>query len=319
MKETFPALSKFAEDDLVKGEREKIAKNPDLRTLYSDIIEQNNFDRLREKSELQLYNLKTRYFGDLHPEDNEFAQKEEKIREFTQFVENLIPVRVDPNEYDEYISPERSGNIKSFGPQDILVRSDQFVYGSFAEIGHLMSQGRNQRLLDIDDIAPRAQIVMQDIANIVARVGGDQSAVEKYLLNLFDWENGKKILAFYLASVFDTTQQAMDALSGTGGNPQIAQRYAKTATQNELLFLHNVRVGRIELPNHPWQGRIIPLNHTRGSRIVIYHNFHSTKSPLSRNMCTFRYFQRYELYNFKLLVHFSLFSLLALLVTYLAK
>ena len=236
MKETFPALSKFAEDDLVKGEREKIAKNPDLRTLYSDIIEQNNFDRLREKSELQLYNLKTRYFGDLHPEDNEFAQKEEKIREFTQFVENLIPVRVDPNEYDEYISPERSGNIKSFGPQDILVRSDQFVYGSFAEIGHLMSQGRNQRLLDIDDIAPRAQIVMQDIANIVARVGGDQSAVEKYLLNLFDWENGKKILAFYLASVFDTTQQAMDALSGTGGNPQIAQRWENMFTYYNRSF-----------------------------------------------------------------------------------
>ncbi len=24
-----------------------------------------------------------------------------------------------------------------------------------------------------------------------------------------------------------------------------------------------VRVGRIELPSRPWQGRILPLNHTR--------------------------------------------------------
>ncbi len=24
-----------------------------------------------------------------------------------------------------------------------------------------------------------------------------------------------------------------------------------------------VRVGRIELPSHPWQGRVLPLNHTR--------------------------------------------------------
>ena len=25
----------------------------------------------------------------------------------------------------------------------------------------------------------------------------------------------------------------------------------------------SVRVGRIELPSHPWQGRVLPLNHTR--------------------------------------------------------
>jgi hypothetical protein len=30
-------------------------------------------------------------------------------------------------------------------------------------------------------------------------------------------------------------------------------------------FLY-VRVGRIELPSHPWQGRVLPLNHTRLSR-----------------------------------------------------
>ena len=27
-----------------------------------------------------------------------------------------------------------------------------------------------------------------------------------------------------------------------------------------------VRVGRIELPSHPWQGRVLPLNHTRNVR-----------------------------------------------------
>ncbi len=28
-------------------------------------------------------------------------------------------------------------------------------------------------------------------------------------------------------------------------------------------FFYFVRVGRIELPSRPWQGRILPLNHTR--------------------------------------------------------
>ena len=26
-----------------------------------------------------------------------------------------------------------------------------------------------------------------------------------------------------------------------------------------------MRVGRIELPSHPWQGRVLPLNHTRNA------------------------------------------------------
>jgi hypothetical protein len=28
-------------------------------------------------------------------------------------------------------------------------------------------------------------------------------------------------------------------------------------------FVLIVRVGRIGLPSHPWQGRVLPLNHTR--------------------------------------------------------
>lgn len=30
-----------------------------------------------------------------------------------------------------------------------------------------------------------------------------------------------------------------------------------------------VRVGRIELPSRPWQGRILPLNHTRNIDLSI--------------------------------------------------
>ena len=35
------------------------------------------------------------------------------------------------------------------------------------------------------------------------------------------------------------------------------------STRLNSASLHLVRVGRIELPSHPWQGRVLPLNHTR--------------------------------------------------------
>src|SRR3989338_11319082 len=33
-----------------------------------------------------------------------------------------------------------------------------------------------------------------------------------------------------------------------------------------------VRPGRIELPSHPWQGRVLPLNHDRAEKMLVYYN-----------------------------------------------
>ena len=40
-------------------------------------------------------------------------------------------------------------------------------------------------------------------------------------------------------------------------------KHYKGTSAGWLGYLCNVRVGRIELPSRPWQGRILPLNHTR--------------------------------------------------------
>ena len=34
-----------------------------------------------------------------------------------------------------------------------------------------------------------------------------------------------------------------------------------------------MRAGRIELPSHPWQGRVLPLNHTRNYLLTVYRFF----------------------------------------------
>lgn len=239
MKESFSSHIQSAEDSMVKKERESIARDPELQSTYDGIIEQDNFDHLREKSAAQLTNLEERYFGNLKEDEEAFKQKERKLQLFVEFVEGLTPVRADMDEYAEYVSPERSGTVTSYGPQDKIVHSERFVYGSFAEIGHMMSQGPHQRQLDVRDIAPRAQIVMNDIANVVARTAPNESFVKKYLNNLFDYENGKKILALYLANIFDTPQQAKTLLAGTGGHPQIAQRWEDSLAYYDKTFKGN--------------------------------------------------------------------------------
>lgn len=213
-------------DSITENEYILLAQDPETKSLYQDIFEGSNFDTLREKSANQATELSERYFGRYSLFSfRERHQKKAKLELFERFVETLAPVRADKNEYSEYQSPERTGNAASYGPQDILVHSEKFVYASFTEIGHSMSQGPDQHRLDKNDIAPRAQIVMNDIANVVARTAPGESFVKKYLKNIFDFENGKKILAIYLASVFETPQQAVDMLSSTGGRPEAAQRW----------------------------------------------------------------------------------------------
>lgn len=45
-------------------------------------------------------------------------------------------------------------------------------------------------------------------------------------------------------------------------------------------FCFVVRVGRIELPSHPWQGRVLPLNHTRKYFLSIQIFFFFGSAPL---------------------------------------
>ena len=218
--------TELAEDPLVKVELELIKNDPELESLYADIIEKGDQGRLVEKSAKQVADLSKRYMGKFSPfAFRERSKKIEKLKRFTEFIEGLSPVRSDSRDFAEYKSPELVGSAASYGPQDVVSKSEQFVYGSFTDIGHMMSQGHDQRRLDQADIAPRAQIVMNDVANVLPRTKPDESFMKKYLANLFDYDNGKKILALYLASVFETPEQAKDMLASGGGRPIVAQRW----------------------------------------------------------------------------------------------
>lgn len=214
-------------DDSIAQELELIARDPELAALYRDIIENGDLESLKTKSAAQVAELSQRYLGNFSllklPER---LRKTNKLKLFSKFVNGLTPIRADSQSYDgEFKSPERTGNLYSYGPQDTVAHAEQFVYGSFAEFAHLMARNLPQYRLDQTDIAPRAQIIMNDVANVIARTEPGQSFMKKYLTNTFDWENGKKILALYLASVFDTPEQAQNMIDSAGGNPMAAQHW----------------------------------------------------------------------------------------------
>lgn len=213
---------------MIQDQREALDKDSDLKRLYESVIENGDQEALREKSALQVKELRDLFFGDIRVwQVKKKRERKQKLRLFEDFVRGLAPVRADKNDHDEFLSPDQTGNVSSFGAQDILVHAHEYVYASFDQIGHLMSQGPNQRRLDRTDIAPRTQIVMNDVANVMARVQHGEGFLKKYLTNVFDFENGQEILALYLASVFDTPDQALHTLRNTSGHPEAAQRWDK--------------------------------------------------------------------------------------------
>ena len=219
----------LAKDSIVEDEKKLISEDSELERLYQHIIEKGDFRVLQEKSAKQVNQLSDRYYGPTTLRSFiERRHKKAKLKLFEEFVKNLAVVRADSKKFDEYKSPEQTGEVKSYGPYDIMAHSEQFVYGSLAKIGHMMSQGGNQNTLDTNDIAPRAQIIMNDVANVAARTHQGESIMKKYINNMFDFENGQRILALYLASVFDTAEQAEDVLSRSGGIPSQAQRWDST-------------------------------------------------------------------------------------------
>ena len=196
---------------------EEVEGEPETKKRFETIVVDGSPDALRENGNRQAEKMRVAWERDQESDPS----AAERLGRFREFVAGLRPIRGDrPNlAYDEFVSPQISGTVASFGPQDVVVQADRYVYGSFDGIAHAMS-GRPERAyrLDEDDLRDRAQIVMQDIANVVPRA--KDGPVGKYLDNVFDYKNGKEIIARYLSMVFETPDEARSFL---GSNNQMQQ------------------------------------------------------------------------------------------------
>lgn len=201
-------------NEYLKILQEELLGNPKTEQLYNEIILNENFDVLRKKTHEQIKKLSELFFKNpkfFHIRHN-FAQGR-KLKAFTEYVDALKPIRNDVGKYDEFKSPQLTGNINSYGGLDPLVKAERHVYASFDKMAHYMSGklGVSPNTIELSDdgLEDRAQIVMIDIANIPSRASQQgKGLMEKYLTNMFDYKGGKKILSLYLALVFDDPRDA---------------------------------------------------------------------------------------------------------------
>ncbi len=219
-------LKKFENDPVVLEELKKIEGTPELKRLYESIILNEDFAELRLKSNKQLEELERIYFGKFSVLGfRERMRKKSKLVLFQTMIDGLKIVRSDSGKFDKFKAPSKTGSVASYGPADVIAKSEDFVYASFSEIGHHMSQGANSVEIEKSGLTSSAQIIMNDVANVQARCQRGEPFIEKYLTNLFDFENGLKILAIYLAIIFDNPDEAKAMLSQSGGHPFHAQRW----------------------------------------------------------------------------------------------
>jgi len=95
--------------------------------------------------------------------------------------------------------------------EDKLSGAENFVYGSFESDGNVMAGDNVHETGNTDfhgvDLKESAQLVTNDIHHIARRTTPDRT-LDAYTKNVFDYTTGKEILAIYLASVFETPEEA---------------------------------------------------------------------------------------------------------------
>jgi hypothetical protein len=210
---------------------QELDADPIFAAQYRQILLENNYAALQEKTKKQIQELEGRYFFDRSPSLPPTPEaREEHLALFQALVRDMRPVRAERRQdIDTLLSPRQLGFTSSFGGQDPFVQADAYVYASFNYIRHPMARDGNA-VLDEAEAQARGQIVMQDIANMgTAGLGNHDHRYHDYLTNTFDYAGGKEVLALYLAMVFHNPQEAVQFFKTFSG-VHYAQHWLKEET-----------------------------------------------------------------------------------------
>ncbi|MBP9763330.1 MAG: hypothetical protein KBD10_01110 [Candidatus Pacebacteria bacterium] len=216
-----------------KLERE-LSEDPELEALYDTCIKGENIELLRKKSERQLQELENVYVDNPSLfELGNFVERQNKLMDFIRAIDKFsVVLSTTESDRKEFTAPRQRGESKSFGFQDAIIHADKYVYASFAEIPHYMTgplDSHHTKLNMDKETQLRSHMVFQDYANIIAR--SENHPTREYLNNMFDYDTGKRILATYLASVFDSVDEAVEFIK-RNNDPYHAQRWDE-ALQDE--------------------------------------------------------------------------------------
>jgi hypothetical protein len=217
-------IDRVRSDSYLKHALEEFANNPETKRLYDGILLEGDHELLTQKSRMQLKELEEFY---IESNAENLSSAKEKLAAFHQWTSNLKPVRSDSNKsLTEFKSPKLSGKAEHSGYHgyDALVQAYNYVYASFDGIKHNLSYG-DAVTLDESDLEDRAEVVMQDVADMV--VGEKKSLVRNYINNLFDYKTAKMILAVYCASIFENPKEAQDFFHRNNGGRLFVEGWDK--------------------------------------------------------------------------------------------
>ena len=202
-------------------------QDPELAKTFEAIFLQHDQRALQEHSKQRLESIQKMWDWSVRLLDVD----EGNVSKFQLFVDQMRVVRADRNAatIDVYRSPRDVGRAASFGPQDVVVQADRYVYASLDGIKHFMARSKDADVLDADAFEDRAELVMQDVANVKAR--HPDHLAKTYLENVFDLKTGKEILARYLALVFKSPEEAQRFFANNT-NPSQAQRWDQEGMVN---------------------------------------------------------------------------------------
>lgn len=208
---------------------DELRQHTEIARFCQEVFVNGDQTLLKTKSQAQLRKLTADYFSGISLFNiRERNQRRQKLESFRKFVYEQKVVR---NEYQQHLSemksPRESGIATSFGTPDIVVQGDTYVYASFDKIPHNMSRGANYEL-DKPEALIRGELVMQDIANLVH---GYEHLLQRYIENIFDYQQGQEILALYLAMVFDNPTQAEEFIAHNN-HPKFAQNWDREGMQS---------------------------------------------------------------------------------------
>lgn len=241
----------------------KLAANPKLRILFESNMIRGDQECLRTKTTEQIQQLK-KFYADETLTPVEDQTREEKLLSFQKFTDALVPLRRDANIHttdipDSFYSPRSLDLNRGDNTYDLLPQGGAYVYGSFNNISHNMAgghmadpsqikemQAQHLFFLDQDDIADRAEIVMMDVAEIKPRKE-QETIIEMYLNNIFDYRGGKEILAYYLSAVFRSVEECMEITQAWSDRDvtQTWNRHEDDFVEFHKMCTPNIEEGRI--------------------------------------------------------------------------
>ncbi len=205
-------------DELIEDQKLLKHDNIELYKIYQEAILNRDPSVLKEKTQQQVQELKKLF-------------QSKQLKKFNKFVEDFIVIRHDSNWTDTFKAPIHTWN-QSWGWNyytDHMVRAENYVYASFDKISHYMTkydwktnsleQNHKDNIYWIQEwsITNRAELVFCDIANIPWAKKywnwKNRWVLETYMLNCFEYNTGKELLALYLSIVFDSEEDVIEFFS----------------------------------------------------------------------------------------------------------